>query len=431
MNNVHANPSMPGSRLSRRRRLGLVLLLGALIGVGPLTIDLYLPALPAIRAELATTSTGVQLTLTGAMLGMALGNLLVGPLSDMFGRRRPLLAALVLYVLASVLCAVTFNITVLAALRVLQGLAVSATGVTATAVLRDLFSGSAFARLLSRLLLVPMAAPILAPSFGGAVLRWTRWEGVFVVLAIVGGLLIAVAAIGLPETLPPERRQPARMSATVQVYRDLARDRTFVGLVLVAGLAMAALLAYVAGSSFVFQEEYGLSEQQFGLLFGAGAVGLGVATQLNVWLLRRFTPQHILVFAMVAGAGAGVVLVGFAATGFGGLPGILAPLWLIIATIGLVFPNAPALAMSRHGEMAGTAAALLGAVQFGIGGLAAPIVGLLGGGEVGMAEVMAVAMLASAAVAVTVVRASRRVDPSKLVQIIAKSTKTGAVPLSI
>ncbi|MEJ3744573.1 multidrug effflux MFS transporter [Actinomycetes bacterium KLBMP 9797] len=399
--------AMPGDQLSRRRRLGLVAVLGALIAIGPLTIDLYLPALPAIRADLATTSAGVQLTLTGTMLGMAIGNLLVGPLSDMLGRRGPLLAGLLLHVVASALCAVTPDIRVLAALRVLQGLAVAAAGVIATAVLRDLFSGAAFARLLSRLLLLPTAAPILAPSLGGIVLRWTRWEGVFVVLAAVGVLLIAVVAVWLPETLAPDRRRPARLATTTRAYRTLARDRTFVRLVLVAGLAMAALLAYVAGSSFVFQAEYGLSEQRFALLFGAGAAGLVAATQLNVWLLRRYPPQRILTAAMVLGAVAGLALVGFATTGLGGLPALLAALWLMIATVGLVFPNAPALAMSRHGEIAGTAAALLGAVQFGLGGLAAPMVGVLGAGKVAMAVVVAGAMLAAAAVAIAAVRLPR------------------------
>jgi DHA1 family bicyclomycin/chloramphenicol resistance-like MFS transporter len=394
--------AMLGSKLSRRRRLGLVSVLGALIALGPLTIDLYLPALPSIRAELATTAVGIQLTLTGTLLGMAVGNLLIGPLSDMLGRRRPLLAGLLLHVVASVLCTVTPNITVLTALRLLQGLAVAAAGVVATAVLRDLFSGTAFARLFSRLMLIPTAAPIVAPSLGGAVLRWTRWEGVFVVLAAFGVLLIAVVAVGLPETLAPQRRRPTRIATTVQAYRGLARDRTFVGLILVAGLAMAALLAYVAGSTFIFQDEYGLSQQQFGLLFGAGAVGLVTATQLNVWLLRRYSSQQILTAAMMTGAFAGLALLSVATTGVGGLPGILVPLWLMIATIGLAFPNAPALAMSRHGEMAGTAAAMLGAVQFGIGGLAAPIVGLLGTGKVAMAVVVASAMLASAAVALAV-----------------------------
>jgi DHA1 family bicyclomycin/chloramphenicol resistance-like MFS transporter len=169
-------------------------------------------------------------------------------------------------------------------------------------------------------------------------------------------------------------------------------------------LSMAALFAYVAGSSFVFQEQYGLSEQQFGFVFGAGAVGLITATQLNVRLLRRWTPSQILMSALGFGAVAGLVLLLFAATGFGGIVGVLVPLWLVLAAAGLAFPNAPALALSRHGEAAGTAAALLGAVQFGVGALAAPLVGVLGTGAVSMALVIAGGMLAANVVLLLVAR---------------------------
>jgi DHA1 family bicyclomycin/chloramphenicol resistance-like MFS transporter len=181
-------------------------------------------------------------------------------------------------------------------------------------------------------------------------------------------------------------------------------DRPFVGLILVAGLAMAALFAYVSGSSFVYQDQYGLSEQQFGLVFGAGAIGLITATQLNVRLLRRWTPAQILVVSLSVGAVAGLVLLLDALTGFGGIFGIMLPLWVVLAGAGLSFPNAPALALSRHGEAAGTAAALLGAVQFGVGALAAPLVGVLGVGAVGMALVVFGGMVAATLVLTLVVR---------------------------
>ncbi|QSB16188.1 multidrug effflux MFS transporter [Natronosporangium hydrolyticum] len=389
--------SPPGDELSGSRRLRLILVLGSLVAIGPLTIDMYLPALPALTEELQTTNTAAKMTLTGTLLGLGLGQLVIGPLSDSLGRRGPLLAGLVVHVLASALCVFAPTIGALSLFRVLQGLGVAAAAVVAMAVLRDLFSGAAFARLLSRLLLVMGAAPILAPTLGGAVLRWTDWRGVFVVLAGFGVLLIAVAFYGLPESLPPARRQPASLRTTLRSCRTVLRDRTFVGLVLVAGLAMAALFAYVAGSPFVFQEEYGLSEQQFAVAFGAGAVGLIAATQLNAWLLRRYSPQRLLATALVAGSVAGLVLVGFAATGVGGLVGTMVPLWLVLAAAGLALPNAPALAMSRHGEAAGTAAAVLGAVQFGVGGLAAPVVGLVAPGSEGlaMAVVIAGGMLAA------------------------------------
>ncbi|WFF04236.1 multidrug effflux MFS transporter [Micromonospora sp. WMMD964] len=389
--------------MTNRQRAQLVLVLGALIAIGPLTIDMYLPALPAITAGLETTETAVQLTLTGTLVGLALGQLLIGPLSDVVGRRTPLLAGLAAHIVASVLCVFAPNIAVLGTLRVLQGLGVAAATVVATAVVRDLFSGASFARIFSRLMLVMGLAPILAPTLGSGLLRWTDWRGVFAALAVLGVLLIVVAALRLQETLPVARRRHGGLAATLRDYRGLFNDRAFVGLVLVAGLAMAALFAYVSGSSFVLQREYGLDEQEFGVAFGAGAVGLIAATQFNVRLLRRYTPQQILVSALIAGTAAGLLLILFAATGFGGLGTLLAALWLVLAAAGLALPNAPALAMSRHSETAGTAAALLGAVQFGIGALSAPLAGLFGTGSVPMAIVIAGGMAASLAVMLVVV----------------------------
>jgi DHA1 family bicyclomycin/chloramphenicol resistance-like MFS transporter len=397
-------PVSPGELMTGRQRLRLVLVLGFLIALGPLTIDMYLPALPSLTEELRATAAAVQLTLTGTLAGLALGQLLVGPLSDAVGRRRPLIAGVVVHILASILCVVAPDLAVLGGLRVLQGLGAAAASVVAMAIVRDLFTGLAAAKLFSRLMLVMGAAPILAPTLGGIVLGWTDWRGVFVVLAAIGVAMVVVTAVALPETLPAERRRSGGVRGTMRVYGGLLRDRTFVGLILVAGLAMAALFAYVSGSSFVFQEQYGMDEQQFGFTFGAGAVGLITATQFNVRLLRRWSPSQILVSSLSFGAVAGVVLLVLAATGAGGLWGVLVPLWLVLAAAGLAFPNAPALALSRHGESAGTAAALLGAVQFGVGALAAPLVGTLGTGAVAMATVIAGGMLAAVAVLLIVVR---------------------------
>jgi MFS transporter, DHA1 family, multidrug resistance protein len=391
-----------------RGQLRTVLVLGSLIAIGPLTIDMYLPALPSIGAGLAASQAQVQLTLTGTLAGLAIGQLLVGPVSDAIGRRKPLLAGLAVHVLASVLCVVAPNIAVLGTLRVLQGLGAAAASVVAMAVVRDLFSGMSAARIFSRLMLVMGVAPVLAPTLGSEVLRFTQWRGVFVVLAALAVGLIAIAAFALPETLPVDRRRSGGIADTVRTYGSLLRDRTFVGLILVAGLAMAALFAYVSGSSFVFQEDYHLSEQQFGYAFGAGSIGLIAATQLNVRLLRRHSPQRILGSALIGGSAAGLLLLAFAVTGIGGLPAILVTLWSVLAAAGLALPNAPALALSGHGEAAGTAAAMLGAVQFGVGAMAAPLVGVLGTGglgmTIGMAIVVAGGMLAAVAVLRIVVR---------------------------
>ena len=387
-----------------RGRLRLVLVLGALIALGPLTIDMYLPALPTIVDDLETTSAAVQLTLTGTLVGLALGQLLVGPLSDTFGRRRPLLVGVSVHVLASLLVLMAPNVTVLGGLRVLQGVGAAAASVVTMAIVRDLFVGRAAATLFSRLMLVLGVAPVLAPTIGGEVLRFTSWRGVFVVLAVMAALLVVVALVAVPETLPAVRRRPLGLRSTMSAFRGLFRDRTFVGLVLVAGLAMSGLFGYVAGSSFVFQEEFGLDEQQFGLLFGAGALFLIGATQLNAALLRRFEPRVLLPFGLVMATIAGAVLLVLAATGTGGLVGVVAPLWTVLFAVGLVMPNAPTLALARHGEAAGTASSMLGATQMGVGAIVSPLVGVLGNNSVAMGAVMTGGAVVALAVLLIVVR---------------------------
>ena len=371
-----------------RALLRWILVLGALVALGPLTIDMYLPALPTIAADLGTSAATVQLTLTGTLFGLAVGQLVIGPLSDVLGRKRPMLVGTVVHVLASLACIVAPNVAVLAVLRILQGAGAAAAAVVAMAVVRDLFQGRAAATVLSRLMLVMGVAPVLAPTLGGILLTTVSWRGVFGALALVGVALLVVGAVLLPETLPPEARRGGGLAPALRTYAALLRDREFVALVGVAGLAMSALFAYVAGSSFVFQEEYALDQQQFAYVFAAGAVALIGASQVNVRLLARRTPQQITLAALVGGVVLGALLVVVAATGFGGLVGLLVPLWLFLGTVGLVLPNAPALALSRHGEAAGTAAALLGAVQFGFGALVSPAVGLLGNNSLAMAAVM-------------------------------------------
>ena len=380
------------------------LVLGGFVALGPLTIDMYLPALPTITRELETTSAAVQLTLTGTLVGLALGQLVLGPVSDAVGRLRPLLAGTALHVLASLLVLIAPNLAVLGALRVLQGVGTAAGAVVAIAIVRDLYDGRAAATMLSRLFLVLGAAPVLAPTIGGELLRVTSWRGVFAFLAVYGVLIVLVGSRALPETLPPERRQNSGVRGTLRGYRGLFGDRAYVGLVLVAGLTMAGLFSYVSGSAFVYQGEFGLDEQQFGLLFGAGAVWLIAATQLNPLLLRRWSPQQLLVAGTVAGAVGGGALVVLAGTGTGGLPAVVGSLWVVLFACGLALPNAPALALSRHGDAAGTAAALLGAVQFGVGALVSPMVGLLGNDATAIGTVVVVALGLAIVVLVAVVR---------------------------
>lgn len=389
---------------SRRRYLQLVLVLGLLVALGPLTIDLYLPALPQVATDLRASDAAVQFTLTGIMLGLAVGQLLIGPASDAVGRRRPLIIGVTAHAGASLLCALAPTITVLSAVRVLQGFAGAAVSVVAMAVVRDLFSGRQAARLLSHLMLVIGVAPVLAPSLGGWLLTFTDWRGIFVVLAGVAAGLVALAYFGLRETLPVHRRRPARVRPTLRTYVSLLADRPFVGLVVVAGLMMATMFAYVSGSPFVLQGVYGLDEQTYGLVFGVNAIGLVAATQLNPVLLRRFSPQQVLVVAVLAAMSSAVLLTVAAALA-APLPALLAPLFATVTFVGLAFPNSPALALSRHGEAAGTAAAMLGATQFGIAALTAPVVGLLGtASALPMAAVMTGTTALAATVLLVVVR---------------------------
>lgn len=374
-------------------RWRMIIVLGVMVALGPLTIDMYLPALPKIADDLSVSSSVVQLTLTGTLAGLALGQLIVGPLSDSLGRRRPLMAGIVLHMVASVICMLAPNLVVLGLARVLQGVGAAAGMVVAIAVVGDLFADNAAATVLSRLMLVLGVAPVIAPSLGAAVLLHGSWHWVFTALVVLAGLLLLVAVFALPETLPPSHRRPLRVRAIAATYVELLRDRRFVILVLVAALGMSGLFAYIAGASFVLQGTYGLDQQDFALVFGAGAVALIGATQFNVVLLKRFSPQAITLWALAAALLSGGVFVGLSAAGVGGLAGFVTPVWLILAAMGLVIPNAPAVALSRHPDAAGTAAALLGAAQFGLGAAVAPLVGVLGNDELALAVVMAVSAL--------------------------------------
>ena len=388
-----AESSTPEGESKPPSRVRMIAVLGALVALGPLTIDMYLPALPKIADDLSVSSSVAQLTLTGTLAGLALGQLIVGPLSDSLGRRRPLMAGIVLHMLASLLCLFAPNIEVLGVARGLQGMGAAAAMVVAIAVVGDLFAESVAATVLSRLMLVLGVAPVVAPSLGAAVLLKASWHWVFAALVVMAGILLLLAALALPETLPASHRRPLKVRSIAATYVELLRDVRFVILVLVAALSMSGLFAYIAGASFVLQGHYGLDQQAFALMFGAGAVALIGATQFNVVLLRRFAPQTIVLWALVVAALTGVVFVGLSYEHIGGLPGFVVPVWAILAAMGLVIPNAPAVALARHPDAAGTAAALLGAAQFGLGAAVAPMVGVLGNNEIALALVMTAGMV--------------------------------------
>lgn len=392
----------------------MIVVLGVMVALGPLTIDMYLPALPRIADELGVSSSVAQLTLTGTLLGLALGQLVVGPLSDSLGRRRPLMAGIVLHMLASLACLFAPNIEVLGVARGLQGMGAAAGMVVAIAVVGDLFTDSAAATVMSRLMLVLGVAPVLAPSLGAAVLLKASWHWVFAALVLIAGALLLVAATALPETLPVAHRRPLKVRGIAATYVELLRDARFVVLVLVAALGMSGLFAYISAAPFVLQGRYGLDQQAFALVFGAGAIALIGATQCNVLLLRRYTPQTIVLWALTVASVSGAVFVGIALADIGGLAGFVIPVWVVLAAMGLVIPNAPAVALTRHPDAAGTAAALLGAAQFGLGAAIAPLVGALGNNEFALAAVMTVGMvIALLALMAVGVSSTERADDSE------------------
>ncbi|WP_234385467.1 multidrug effflux MFS transporter [Streptomyces scabiei] len=384
----------PTSAGRRPRRAPLVLILGSLTALGPLTIDLYLPALPQVSGDLHVSPAVTQLTLTAFMIGIALGQLVIGPLSDTLGRRRPLLIGLSVYVVAGALCALAPTATVLIGMRLVQGLAGAAGIVIARAVVRDLYDGLGAARLLSSLMLVSGTAPILAPVLGAQLLRLTSWRGVFVTLTVLGLVVLTATATLLTETLPARRRRRGGLSDTLRTMRDLVADSRFTGYLLTGSLGFAALFAYIAGSSFTLQEVYGASPQTYSLLFALNSIGLVVAGQLNgKVLLGRFPSQRILATGLAVLGAASIALVLLTTSTHAGLPWIALALFLTACPVGMILPTTTALSLQRAPHAAGSASALLGTTQFLMGAVAPALTGL---GDQGTALPMALSVLALA-----------------------------------
>ncbi len=379
------------SALTRRVRLGLII--GSLTALAPLSIDLYLPALPELTRDFGASASEGQLTLTACLAGLALGQMVFGPLSDRLGRRPPLLVGLAAYAAASFACAFAQSLWLLVALRLVQGLAGAAGIVIARAIVRDLRSGAAAARVFSYLMLVTGMAPILAPILGAQLLRVTTWNGLFVTLAILGLALLLATASGLDETLPASRRRRGSVHETVHTSISLLRDRVFLGYALVLGLAFGALIGYIAGSPFVLQDIYGVSAQLYGGVFALNAVGLVVTGQINAALVGRVAPARLLAFGVALSAVAGLCLLAVVLVGGVGLAGILPCLFVVVASLGFVMPNATALALTDYPHVAGSASALLGVLQFLIGAAVAPLVGVAGS-ESAVPMAVAIAALA-------------------------------------
>ncbi|MEU2870367.1 multidrug effflux MFS transporter [Streptomyces olivoreticuli] len=398
----HGDRGDRGDRIAAARRTGLLvtLVLGGLTALPPLSMDMYLPALPEVTDALHRPAATVQLTLTACLLGMALGQLVVGPMSDKWGRRRPLLTGMVIYVLATAVCALAPTAELLIGFRLVQGLAGAAGIVIARAVVRDLYDGVAMARFFSTLMLISGVAPVVAPLIGGQVLRLTDWRGVFVVLTAVGLLLTLVVWRGLGETLPPERRQAGGLRETLKAMGGLLGDRVFTGYMLSGGFAFAALFAYISASPFVIQDIYGASPQTFSLLFGVNSIGLVLVGQINgKVLVGRVSLDKALGagLAVVTLASLALLLMASGVFGEPGLVPIAAGLFVLMSAMGLAMPNTNAQALMRSRDAAGSASALLGTSTFALGAVASPLVGIAGEGT---AVPMAAVQVACAVAAV-------------------------------
>ncbi|MBT2634017.1 multidrug effflux MFS transporter [Pseudomonas sp. ISL-88] len=366
-----------GHSKSARASLGMVLILGTLASFGPLSLDMYLPALPEVAADLHTTASLAQLSLTFCLLGLAIGQIIVGPLSDMKGRRKPLIISLVLYTLSSLLCAFSPSVSFLIVMRFIQGFTGAAGIVIARASARDMYSGKELTAFFSLLMLVNGAAPILAPITGGFVLQFASWKTVFIVLAVIGCLIFMSVLAALPESLPLEKRTKGGLQETLTTFRRLLGDRMFMGFALSQAFVLTGMFAYIAGSPFVLQNIYGVSAQMFSLLFAINGAGIIAASQITGRLAKKRDERRLFVAGLIIAIIGSIALLLSLAFGLG-LTAVCISLFIIVSCVGIVTTTGFALAMQKQEKGAGSAAALLGLLPFIGGALAAPLVGAAG-----------------------------------------------------
>lgn len=368
---IHSKPSTS--------RLWMIIILGALSAFGPLSLDMYLPSLPELAKTMHTTTSLTQLSLTSCLIGLAVGQLFAGPLSDVRGRRLPLIIGMVIYGVASLLCAFSTSIEMLIALRFVQGIAGSAGIVISRAVVRDMYSGSELTKFFSMLMLVNGAAPILSPILGGQLLQFTSWRGVFIVLTFIGVLMLLAVLFWLPETLTVEKRSKGGVMNTISTFGTLLRDRKFVGLALCQGFISAAMFAYISGSPFVLQDIFGVSPQTFGLIFAANGIGIIIAGQITGRLAGRVSERRLFVSGIILATIGGSTLL-LAIVGGAGLILILPTLFIVVSCVGIVGTAGASMALQNYGHAAGSASALLGLLSYILGALVMPLVGIMGSG---------------------------------------------------
>ncbi|GAA3991367.1 multidrug effflux MFS transporter [Thermobifida alba] len=390
---------------SRQAAALLVFVLSLLTATSSLATDLYLPAFPEISADLGATEAQVQLTLTAIMVGLAVGQLVLGPLSDRWGRRVPLLVGAGVFTLSSLASAVVPTVEALSVLRLLQGLSGAAGAVISRAVVRDVFDGEDGARFFSRLSLLTGLAPMLAPMLGGQLLLFGSWRMLFGVLGLVGLVGLALVYFALPETLPRrDAGRAGRRGSVLGVLLRLHLDPRFMGPTLVMSLSFAMTFTYISAFSFVSESEFGATPQQFSLIFGINSLGMVLGNQANTMLIGRMDGPRRLLAGLLGALAAVAVLVYLAVSGQAGLVSVTAALFVMMFFTGLISPNATTLAIaSQPSSVAGTGSALLGALQFAIGGGLAATSGMGEGGEASLLSMSVVMLLTAAAAGVVFV----------------------------
>ncbi|MBQ4870515.1 Bcr/CflA family multidrug efflux MFS transporter [Priestia megaterium] len=363
--------------LSGKKRIQLAILLGSLGLLGPFTIDTYLPSFPTIVKDFHTTASLVQISLTACLLGLGAGQLFIGPLSDVKGRRKPLLLFLCVYLLASLTCSFSPNIYFLIVARFVQGFSAAGGLVVSRAIVRDLFSGKELIKFFTLIVLVGNLGPIVAPIAGGAILSFTKWNGVFIVLACIGAILIFMVSLKLPETLPPEKRVPSNLPQLMSNFGSLFKEREFMGYAFTQGFTTAGIFAYVSGIPFVYQNIYHVSPQQFSLLFGVNGLGLIIGSQLVGRLADYISERTFLKIGLGISIAAGAILL-IALLLKAPLIAVAIPIFFFVSSISIIGTTSFALAIESQGHIAGSASALLGLLPFVLGSLSAPLVGIAG-----------------------------------------------------
>ena len=389
-----------------------ILILGALSAFAPLAIDFYLPGFPAMATAFATDEKHIQLTLAVYFGGLAIGQLIYGPLADRFGRRVPLLSGVTLFTLASFACAYAPSLDWLIGARFVQALGGCAGMVISRAVVSDKCDAVGSAKVYSQLMLVTGLAPILAPLAGGVMVGLWGWQSIFLALSIFSVMAAIAVAVGLPETLPADKpRQP--LSGSLSRYVSLLSDRVYLGYALTGGISIAGMFAYIAGSPFVFIKLYGVPAEHYGWVFGSNAAGFILVAQLNARLLAKRGPAFLLSRTVWVYVAAALTLLAIAALRTEALWPLLVPLFICIASLGCILPNTSACAMAGQGARAGSASALLGCIQFGVAAGAASLVGVL---HDGTAMPMAMVISLCGVLAVTIAVSTQRLQRARAAQ---------------